>query len=93
MAFKSIVTVIVFSLLQTVLWAQDNTESTTTSHSSVSVTGNDQSNWYTQPWVWIVGAAVFILLLIALLRGGGSSASRTNKVTYTKTVSTDDDAV
>jgi len=32
--------------------------------------GND--NWYTQPWVWIVGAAVFILLLVALLRGSGS---------------------
>ena len=23
------------------------------------------------PWVWVVGAAVFILLLVALLRGGG----------------------
>jgi hypothetical protein len=22
------------------------------------------------PWVWVVGAAVFILLLVALLRGG-----------------------
>jgi len=32
--------------------------------------GND--NWYTQPWVWIVGAAIFILLLVALLRGSGS---------------------
>jgi hypothetical protein len=30
------------------------------------------SNWYTQPWVWIIGAAVFILLLIALLRGNRS---------------------
>ena len=28
------------------------------------------SQWYTQSWVWIVGAAVFILLLVALLRGG-----------------------
>ena len=28
------------------------------------------SQWYTQPWVWIVGAAVFILLLVAMLRGG-----------------------
>ena len=26
--------------------------------------------WYTAPWVWIVGAAVFILLLVALTRGG-----------------------
>ena len=28
------------------------------------------SNWYQQPWVWIIGGAVFILLLVALLRGG-----------------------
>jgi hypothetical protein len=27
-------------------------------------------NWYAQPWVWVIGAAVFILLLVALLRGG-----------------------
>lgn len=29
----------------------------------------DGGNWYSQPWVWIVGVAVFILLLVALLRG------------------------
>ncbi|MFN2440305.1 MAG: hypothetical protein ABR503_13970 [Chitinophagaceae bacterium] len=29
-------------------------------------------NWYASPWVWIVGAAVFILLLVALLRGNSS---------------------
>ncbi|MDB5252804.1 MAG: hypothetical protein JWP27_1973 [Flaviaesturariibacter sp.] len=28
-----------------------------------------QSNWYTNPIVWIIGAAVFILLLVALTRG------------------------
>lgn len=27
------------------------------------------NNWYQQPWVWIVAAAVFILLLVALTRG------------------------
>lgn len=26
-------------------------------------------NFFMQPWVWVVGGAVFILLLIALLRG------------------------
>ena len=31
----------------------------------------DNSDWYTQPWVWVVGGAVFILLLVALLRRGG----------------------
>lgn len=30
------------------------------------------NSFFMQPWVWIVGGAVFILLLIALLRGGGS---------------------
>jgi hypothetical protein len=25
--------------------------------------------WYQQPWAWVVGAAIFILLLVALLRG------------------------
>lgn len=32
----------------------------------------NDSNFFTQPWVWVVGGAVFILLLIALLRGSGS---------------------
>ena len=27
-----------------------------------------ETQWYAQPWVWIVGGAVFILLLVALLR-------------------------
>ncbi len=24
--------------------------------------------WYEQPWVWVVGAAIFILILVGLLR-------------------------
>jgi hypothetical protein len=34
----------------------------------------ESGNWYSQPWVWIVGVAVFILLLVALLRGNSRSA-------------------
>lgn len=30
-----------------------------------------ESTWYQQPWVWVVGAAVFIIILVAILRGGG----------------------
>ena len=30
-------------------------------------------NWYASPWVWVVGAAVFILLLVALLNNRGGS--------------------
>jgi hypothetical protein len=33
-------------------------------------TNKGGGNWYASPWVWVVGAAVFILLLVALSRGG-----------------------
>ncbi|MBN8835023.1 MAG: hypothetical protein ABS68_10480 [Niastella sp. SCN 39-18] len=35
--------------------------------------GKKEPEWYRQPWVWVVGGAVFILLLVALLRGGKKS--------------------
>ncbi len=36
----------------------------------VDINVNKDQNWYQQPWVWIAGGAVFILLLVALLKGG-----------------------
>lgn len=33
-------------------------------------TDGGSGSWYASPWVWVVGAAVFILLLVALTRGG-----------------------
>jgi hypothetical protein len=45
-------------------WAQDGKKL------DVDVDVNKGGDWYTQPWVWIVGGAVFILLLVALLRSG-----------------------
>jgi cell division protein FtsW (lipid II flippase) len=36
----------------------------------IDVNKGNQSQWYTQPWVWIVGGAVFIILIVALTRGG-----------------------
>ena len=57
----------IMSLLMTVIaFAQDK---------SVDVNINTKSggNWYAQPWVWIVGAAVFILLLVALTRSSSKS--------------------
>jgi hypothetical protein len=31
--------------------------------------------WYTNPVVYVIGGAVFILLLVALLKGGNKSSS------------------
>ena len=41
----------------------------------VNINKDGGSAWYTNPVVWIIGAAVFILLLVALLRGNNSSRS------------------
>lgn len=35
--------------------------------------GGGGGAWYNQPMVWIIGAAVFILLLVALLRGNNTA--------------------
>lgn len=46
------------------LFAQEETK-------NIDVNINTKGNsWYASPWVWVVGAAVFILLLVALTRGG-----------------------
>ena len=86
--------------LQTMIMAQDSggssggaSESSSSSTKRVSVT-TETSTWYTEPWVWVVGGALLILLLVALLRGSGRDtavASRTDKVTVTKTHSSDTD--
>jgi hypothetical protein len=39
----------------------------------VDINVNKGGQWYMQPWAWIVGIAVFILLLVALLRGRKSN--------------------
>ena len=63
-----------FSCLQVVLWAQDNpTDNTQTTKTTTTTT----ETWYTAPWVWIVGGAVFLIILIALLRGSSSTNSET----------------
>jgi cell division protein FtsW (lipid II flippase) len=47
-------------------FAQDKKVDVTINTKSDSDNG---SSFFMQPWVWIVGGAVFILILIALLRG------------------------
>ena len=36
----------------------------------VDISVKKESAWYQNPIVWVIGGAVFILLLVALLRGG-----------------------
>jgi hypothetical protein len=54
---------IVFSLVAMVSFAQEK-------GLDVDINVKKESEWYQQPWAWVVGAAVFILLLVAILRSG-----------------------
>ena len=47
------------------VWAQDKDLKVDV---DVNKGGGD---WYTQPWVWAIGAAVFIIIIVAILKGGG----------------------
>jgi len=40
----------------------------------INVDVDKGGNWYMHPVAWIVGGAVFILLLVALLKGNKSSS-------------------
>ena len=41
----------------------------------IDINVDKKSEWYVQPWVWVVGGAIFILLLVALLKGGRKAES------------------
>jgi hypothetical protein len=82
--FKTIhrlIMVLVLSFMQFTIRAQDSTSSSVTVTKETTTT---TTNWYAQPWVWIVGGAVFILILIALLRGNSSSDREVTRTTVIK---------
>lgn len=64
--FKSLFALFMLCFVQVIAFAQDK---------KVDVditTDKGGGNWYAQPWVWIVGGAVFLLLLVALMRGNSN---------------------
>ena len=65
-SIRTFTAIILLCFLQTAVWAQDGGGGV-----NVKIT-KDTGNWYAQPWVWIVGGAVFLLLLVALLRNNNS---------------------
>ena len=52
-------------------FAQEEGGKVITKTSTTHTSSSDQ--WYTAPWMWVVGAGVFILLLVAILRSNSSS--------------------
>lgn len=72
--------VFILSCMQLLLWAQDEPTSKTTITTKETTT----TTWYTEPWVWIVGGAVFLIILVALLRGSNSSTREVSRTTVVK---------
>jgi hypothetical protein len=74
---KIFLTVLAFLTADIFILAQDAGSG---SSSTVTTTHTETQTWYAQPWVWIVGAAIFILLLVAIVGG-----NKRSDVTVTKT--------
>ena len=55
---------IVLFLINMVVYAQEKKLDV-----GVTVAKETHTQWYASPVAWVIGAAVFILLLVALLRG------------------------
>ncbi|MEO5776880.1 MAG: hypothetical protein ABIQ27_08240 [Flavobacterium sp.] len=61
-----------FFLSNAIAWAQETT--TTTKSVDVDMKVDDGSgDWYLQPWAWIVGAAIFIIIIVGLLKSNNNS--------------------
>jgi len=60
---------IFFTCIQVILWAQESNQTVTQKTTETTTT-----QWYTSPWLWVAGGAVFIIILIALLRGNSSTS-------------------
>jgi len=56
-------TVLLSNVLSIIAFAQDKGV-------DIDINVKKESAWYQNPIVWVIGGAVFILLLVALLRGG-----------------------
>lgn len=62
--YKQLVGLITFTMLSVISYAQEKGV-------DINVDVKKEGEWYQQTWVWILGGAIFVLLLVALLRGGG----------------------
>jgi len=82
---KGILSVLFLAFLQLQALAQDSTASSSSS-TTTNTTTTTTEVWYTQPWVWIVGGAVLLLIIIALVRGGNSTDRVTTHTSHTKII-------
>jgi len=88
-SLKCFIAVLLFNCFQLICLAQDSGTTSTT----VKTTTTEHREWYTIPWVWVVGGIIVIALLVALLSSGRRSSQTTITDTGagTRTITTDSD--
>ena len=37
----------------------------------VNINADSGASWYASPWIWALGVAVFIIIIVAITRGNG----------------------
>jgi glucan phosphoethanolaminetransferase (alkaline phosphatase superfamily) len=85
-----LISFIMLSLTRAISFAQDSAAGAS---SSQTTTTTSEHTTTVQPWVWVVGGIVLLLIIIALVRGKKSDGpTHTDKVTVTKTTSSEDNA-
>ncbi len=81
---------ILSNLISLLSEAQDSSGSSVSSTQTTTTTTHTQNGIVIQPWMWKVGGIVLLIIIIALLSGKNKNTVRSDKVTYTKTVESDD---
>lgn len=66
-AVNKIFLLLMFSGLQLLAWAQDSTVSSRVTKTTTTTT----TSFEVQPWMWMAGGVVLLLIIIALVRGNG----------------------
>jgi cytochrome bd-type quinol oxidase subunit 2 len=61
--FKRTLLFLSLTMLSVIVWAQDKKVDV-----DINLNGKAEKSWFQQPIVWIIGAAIFVLLLVAILR-------------------------
>ena len=40
----------------------------------VDINAGGETAWYGQPWIWAIGVAIFIIIIVAITRNGNKNA-------------------
>ena len=78
--WKAFVAVFILGLTQLAVFAQQDQGGGGNTSTTITTETTETTTWYTQPWVWIVGAIVLLILIVALVRGNSGTTEKTTVI-------------